>query len=228
MKKIFSLVIALCGMLTLSGCMIEEVLDFAVPGFSPENSPITDEMKEFYFESLSGEEPFVVIREPNSLAIKTPGYPNKYIAVAVYERDCEVCQAQAPYLDKIAKEFPQYGIDVIIVFSDIMNDSANKEVEWIKDLSYVKAYTNLASACSENGACQEVFFPFGEGMVGNVYYINKVNVLNKLNFFAWNTAGDPEKEYQNMRQSIANHLGLKEIQFDPPTVGGWNDQNIEK
>ncbi|MBR2504367.1 MAG: hypothetical protein IKB61_00290, partial [Elusimicrobiaceae bacterium] len=70
MKKFFAFVAALCAVLPLSGCFIDEVLEEAIPGFPTENSPITNEMKEFYFESLSGEDPFVVIREPNSLGIK--------------------------------------------------------------------------------------------------------------------------------------------------------------
>ena len=227
MKKLFLLAFAFFGILNLIGCSFDETIEELLPpGLEMEESPVSNILKEFYFDSLmEGEDPFVAIREPQSLGIKTPGYDNQYIAVAMYAKDCEVCKAQAPYLDRAAKEFPKIGMDIVIMFTDVYDDQ-DSDVEWIKDLSYVKSYKNSVSFCSENGICQEVFLPFSDMVVGNIYFVNKKNVQNRLEHFTWNTTQDQEELYQNMREAMGKHIGAKTIQFDPSVEDWKDDENV--
>lgn len=224
MRKIIALLSLL--LLTLSGCVM---IEYDLPNImNDESVSLYQNYENFRFKSLTGNEDLEVSRSFNddgTISITTSKYDKKYLAVAVYKKDCEVCKIQASWLNKLAKELPSalYGMDYVIIFADIFEDTYNKDVEWMRDLSDVDSYTNIATACS-GGACQNVFTPhLGEPFVGGLYLFNKDNMKNHK-IIKWNTANDPQEQYDSTVLKIADFLGLKPINFEP-TVSPWEDTN---
>lgn len=116
-----------------------------------------------------------------------------------------------------------FGMDFIIIFLDIYEDSNDKNVEWINELSNVQAYTNAATVCS-GGACQKVFIPdFIKLKTGTVYYVNKKDILKTRKGLTWDAAKDPETQFQKMESQLADVLDLSPITFNPPVVDPWQD-----
>ncbi len=225
MKKIFTLLLLV--MLTITGCVMIEN-DF--PNImNDEDISLYQNYENFRFKSLNGNEDLEVSRtfnDDNTISIETSKSKNKYLAVAVYKKDCEVCKIQASWLNKLAKEVPSalYGMDYIIIFTDIFEDTYNKDVEWMRDLSNVEAYTNIATACS-GGACQNVFTPhIGEPFVGGLYLLKKDNII-RHNIIKWDTTTDPQEQYDATVLKIADFLGLKEINFDA-SVRPWENTDV--
>lgn len=225
MKKVFALTLALCGMLAFSGCIMDE----EISSLLEETLPAEGQWESFTFQSLNGNKDLVVTRvskdDDAKLAISTSGYYQDYLAIAVYKKDCENSKKQAPYFDKLAQDFPprMFGMDFLIVFLDIYENSSDKNVEWIKDLSTVQSYTNAATVCS-GGACQKVFIPsFIKLKTGTVYYVNKNDIAQTRKGLTWDTEKDPEEQFQTMRSQVADVLDLSPITFNPPTVDPWDD-----
>ncbi|MBR3898842.1 MAG: hypothetical protein IKJ44_01045 [Elusimicrobiaceae bacterium] len=223
MKKLLALMLALCGVLTLTGCTILEK-DF--PEIMEEEFPIEENWESITFKSISGGEDLVVSKTSQNkmgpLSISTSNYEGDYMGVAVYSTDCEACKAQAPYLNKLAKEFNPllFDMDFAIVFLDLYEDSDIKNVEWAQELEYVKAYTNVASTCA-GGACKKVFIPNVDNPTpGTIYYVNKANVFKTRKSADWDLDADPENLYQGLRAEVADFLDLDSIYFDP-SVGDW-------
>jgi len=220
MKKIFSWAAVLCILFSLTGCLkIYEEFPSLTKG-----TPLSPEWKSFTFKSLAGGEDLVVSRETldeESLSISTTKYPQNILAVAMYTTDCEVCKMQAPYFDKLAEDIPaDKGMDFAIVFLDIFEDSENKEVEWIKDLKHVEAYTNVATAC-EGGACRKVFTPYNfTPLPGTIYYVNKQDVSQSTRGISWNVSlQTPAQLYREMLLQAAHLIGLELIFFDASVDG---------
>ncbi len=230
MKKIFALCVALCAMLTLSGCIMDDTLDELIP---EENSPLAEIWESFTFKSLSGNADLVVENtsgDDGILSISTSNYSEDFLAVAVYKSDCEASKAQASYFDKLAGEFQpkMFDMDYAIVFLDIYEGSTDKDITWAKNLANVDAYSNVSTSCI-GGACQKVFLPhFAEAASGTIYFINKHNLAKTRKAMTWNTTDDQEELYLSLRTKLAEYLDLDEITFDP-SVGGWNErkQDVE-
>ncbi len=225
MKKIFTLAVALCGMFTLSGCIMDETLDELIP---EEYSPLAEIWESFTFKSLSGNADLVVENtsgDDGILSISTSNYSEDFLAVAVYKSDCEASKAQASYFDKLAGEFQpkMFGMDYAIILLDVYEGSADKDITWAKNLANVDAYSNVSTACI-GGACQKVFLPrFAEATPGTVYFINKQNLARSRKAITWNTTDDQEELYMSLRTKLAEYLDLDEITFNP-SVGGWNEK----
>lgn len=224
MKKAFVLLVVLT--LAITGC---SMIEYDFPNImNDENISLYQNYEKFIFKSLNGKEDLEISRTFNNdgtISIKTSKYDNKYLAVAVYKKDCEVCKIQAPWFNKLTKNLPSklYGMDYLIVFTDIFEDTYNKNVEWMKNLSDVDAYTNVATACS-GGACQNVFTPhIGEPFVGGLYFFNKNNIRNHK-IIKWNTTDNPQEQYDLTIKKIADLLGLNEINYDV-TIEGWENSD---
>lgn len=224
MKKVFALTLALLGMLTFSGCVIDE----EISSLLNESLPAEGQWESFTFKALTGNKDLVVTnlsqKNDAELAISTSNYYQDYLAIAVYKKDCENSKNQAPWFDKLAKKFPprMFGMDFIIIFLDIYEDSNDKNVEWINELSNVQAYTNAATVCS-GGACQKVFIPdFIKLKTGTVYYVNKKDILKTRKGLTWDPAKDPETQFQTMESQLADVLDLSPITFNP-TVDPWEE-----
>lgn len=160
----------------------------------------------------------------DKLAISTSDYEQDYLAVAVYKKDCPSCQQQAPWLDRLAKDFPpdMFGMDFIAIFLDIDENSNDKDVPWLRDLSNVQAYANAATVCA-GGACQKVFIPsFVPLKAGTVYYVNKEDVLITRKGLTWNSTRSAEDQYETMRAQVADVLDLQPITF-APSINPWKD-----
>lgn len=224
MKKVFALAWALCGMLTFSGCVMEDQLSTLLD----ETLPVGEQWESFTFQPLTATQPLVVTRvsqdKADKLAISTSDYEQDYLAVAVYKKDCPACQQQAPWFDKLAKDFPpdMFGMDFIAIFLDLDEDSSDKNVPWLNALSNVQAYANAATVCA-GGACQQVFIPsFVPLKAGTVYYVNKKDVLKTRKGLTWDSTRSAEDQYETLRAQVADVLDLQPITFDP-SVNPWKD-----
>jgi len=219
MKKLFALLIAFCGLLSLTGCSKTEIESFSFD--KVDQAPYALNWESFTFKSLKGNAPLVVERLEGidqGISIATSKYKGKFLAVALYKKDCALCQDQAPYFDKLAKELPSsiYDIDFAVIFLDIFDDSNENEVKWIKDLSHLDAYTNVASVC-DGGACRQAFTPYlsQAPLEGNIYIINKQAVRLSKPITTWDPSLPVEQSYDNVKKEIASILGLGELYFNP-------------
>lgn len=224
MKKVCALALAFCGMLTFSGCIMDDQLST----FLDETLPVQEPWESFTFQPLTATQPLVVTRlsqdKTDKLAISTSEYEQDYLAVAVYKRDCPTCQQQAPWFDQLAKDFPpnMFGMDFVIVFLDIYEDSADKNVPWLNGLSNVQAYANAATVCA-GGACQKVFIPsFLPLKAGTVYYVNKKDISKTFEGLTWDSTASAEEQFEKLRAEVAYVLDLQPITFDP-VVDPWKN-----
>ena len=213
MRKIFTLTAALCGLLILTGCtkFYEEFL--------------SDQFGETVtFTSLTGNEDLTVERKLNDdgkLSISTSKYNGDFLAVAVYETNCDVCKLQAPWLDKLAQEFRPKGMDFVIVFLDVSEISPNPHTEWAQNLANVDAYMNAATSCTD-GVCKKVFAPHFAGLLpGAVYFVDKKDIEKTERSVVWSTARDPRESCGTMRAQIAGLLGESVLLED------WEDEYAE-
>ena len=229
MRKFFTLAVALCGLATLTGCMKLDIEHFGLA--DEEDLSYAQNWDSFTFKPLNGGEDLTVTRtsqEDEILSIKTSKYKGDFLAVAIYQKDCAECKAQAVLLDKLAKELPEslYNISFIAVFLDVFEDSKDQDLAWIKDLTHLDVYTNVATAC-EGGACRKAFVPYiFSPLVGNIYYINKANVGKTRKSLAWNPDEKPAETYTHLKQEVAKVLNLSEINFDA-SVEGWDQENAD-
>ena len=223
MRKFLTLAVALCSLATLTGCMKIDIENFGLA--EEEDLSFAQNWDSFTFPALNGGENLTVTRtsqEDEILSIKTSKYKGNFLAVAVYQKDCETCKEQAVLLDKLAQKFPEslYGINFAVVFLDIFDETKNKNVEWLKDLTHVDVYANVATAC-ENGACRKVFLPYTPTpLAGNIYYVNKANVGRTRKSVAWHPTDTPEEAYNQLEKEVARVLNLNPVTFTPD-VEGW-------
>lgn len=233
MKKLLALMVVLCGMFALTGCVkIEQYLP-EVEG--EEDSILSPKWESFIFKSLTDNENLVVERTPaegGRFTIATSPYErNKYVGLAVYSTDCESCKMHAKWLDKLAGPnvgegaLPAdlYGMDYLIIFVDKFDNADAEDVAWVKNLSHVKAYTNVAAVC-EGGACRKAFAPFTAKTpeVATMYYIDKSNLARTRQGITWNTTDDQKELFKAMWEDVAKYLNLQGISFDV-NVEGWSE-----
>lgn len=227
MKKIITLLILLGSAFFLSGCVEDDILvvspkanEHADDSEGENNIPQPQTFDSFTFKSLTGKEDLTVTRvlatEDGAVAITTSPYNERYLAIAVYTSDCEVCKEHAVLFDRMAGELPHRnlegeGTDFIIMFTDVSAETENQQVDWVQNLAHVDAYGNVATACS-GGACRQVFLPTKLGpAAGTVYYVDKQDVRNTRQGITWtkNTLN-----YDAMQTEAARFMGLSPITFD--------------
>lgn len=218
------LLVALCGMLTLTGCMMIEE-EFPTLPEEEQEFPVKEDWESVTFKTLTGSEDLIVTRDTeneNAIHIQNPFYDQDYFVVALLKSDCVKSQEMAPYLNEISTRITKmHGVNYIPVFLDIYEDSANQSVDWITNLANMESFMNAATACSDN-ACQEVFLPkFAETLSGNVYFVNKNDIRKTKKGYAWNTTDEPKEQAKKLEFALAEFLDLEEILFDP-SVNPWN------
>lgn len=224
MKKLFFLL--LCVLLPLTGCVIIEK-DF--PELQEANQQMYDEWQEVTFKSLTGTEDLAISRnfeDKNSLNILTPDYNKDFLVVVSLKTDCEKSKQMIPYLNELATRIvPKiHAMNYVPVFLDIYEDSSNKNVSWISELSNIGFFMNAATVCSHN-ACQEVFLPLGaKASAASIYVVDTRNILKTKKVYSWNLTDAPQLQAKEMGNAIAKALGLQSIVYDPST-DGWDDVN---
>ena len=230
MKKIMTLTTALCGLLLLTGCIedkglpapLQEFLKDEVTQETTGNSPADTNWESFTFESLTQSGDLTVSKgqvTDGEWPISTSKYTGDFLVVAVYSTDCELCQNQAPWLDQLAQDITSSvsNVNFVVIFSDLFADSADKDVAWIKNLSYLDSYTNVTTACS-GSVCRQVFAPkIAEPMTPTVYFVDTKNVLRSWKAMDWDTVQDPQNLYLEIKNELADFMGLLPISFDPTT-----------
>lgn len=224
MKKLLMLLVAMCGMFHLTGCMIieEEFLDLPE---EEQQLPVNEDWESVTFKTLTGSEDLVVTRDAenkNAVSILNPDYDQDYFVVALLKKDCVKSKEMAPYLNEISTRISyMHGVNYIPVFLDIYEDSDDQSVEWIGNLSNMESFMNAATACSNN-ACQEVFLPkFAEALSGSVYFVNKNDIRKTKKGYSWNTTDAPKEQAKKLEYALADFLNLEEILFNP-SVSPWN------
>lgn len=242
MKKMMPVwIVVLSSMLSLSGCLIEmEGEDIINEEYKEDTRavpyvPAYLDWDSFTFKSLRGGEDLKIYRgtsEDDTVPIVTSKEGSDVLVVALYTTNCEVCKVQAPWFDKLASEFPEdwYRVDFAIVFLDLFENSADKNVPWIRNLHNVSAYTNVAEACA-GGACKKVFMPLRtQPQAGGIYYVNKKDIRENSKGVEWNTSTNPEELYEATKTHMADYLGLTSVSFDAVVSeienGGTQDENF--
>lgn len=226
MKKLFVWLVAMCGMLTLTGCVMDETLDALLPEDFAGELIAKQQWDKATFKTLTGSEDLVVVRDPENekaISISNPDYDQDYLAVILLKSDCEKSKAMLPHLDKLAARMNKYHfISYVPVLLDVYEDSTGVDVEWINNLSNLEVFMNAATTCSEN-ACQEVFLPkITETLSGSVYFVRKNDITKTKKGFSWDTEADPQEQAKKMESAFVEFLNLREIEFDTPTVKPWN------
>lgn len=223
MKKLF---LFLCILLPLTGCVI---IEDNFPELPEANTPMYDEWKDITFKALTGKENLTVSRnfqDRNGIIISTPDYNQKFLAVVLLGKDCEKSKLMAPYLNKLATRIlPKvHEMNYVPVFLDVYEDSSDKDIPWIKELSNIDFFMNAVTVCSDN-ACQDVLLPLAqEPSTASVYVVNTRNITRTKKVYSWNLTDDPQVQAKKMENALAEALGLKEISFDP-SVDDWEDAN---
>lgn len=224
MKKLF---LFLCILLPLTGCVI---IEENFPELPEANTPMYDEWKDITFKALTGKENLTVSRnfqDRTGIIISTPDYNQKFLAVVLLGKDCEKSKSMAPYLNELATRIvpKAHGMNYVPVFLDVYEDSSDKEIPWIKELSNIDFFMNAVTVCSDN-ACQDVLLPLAsEPSTASVYVVNTRNITRTKKVYSWNLTDDPKLQAQRMEKGLAAALGLKEILYDDPNVENWDDIN---
>lgn len=222
MKKLLFLL--LCFLFPLAGCVIMEE---NFPELSETNMQMYDEWTDVAFKSLTGNEDLIISRnfqDKNSLNILTPDYNQDFLVVVLLKTDCEKSKVMVPYLNELATRIvpKAHKMNYVPVFLDIYEDSPNKNVSWISDLSNIDFFMNAATVCSDN-ACQNVFLPLGsEPSTASVYVVDTHNITKTKKVYAWDLTEDPQVQSKKMEKALAQAVGLAEISFDP-NVDDWDD-----
>lgn len=218
MKKLF---LFLCILLPLTGCVI---IEDNFPELPEANTPMYDEWKDITFKALTGKENLTVSRnfqDRNGII-----YNQKFLAVVLLGKDCEKSKSMAPYLNELATRIlPKiHEMNYVPVFLDVYEDSSDKDIPWIKELSNIDFFMNAVTVCSDN-ACQDVLLPLAqEPSTASVYVVNTRNIARTKKVYSWNLTDDPQVQAKKMENALAEALGLKEISFDP-SVDDWEDAN---
>lgn len=224
MKKLF---LFLCILLPLTGCVI---IEENFPELPEANTPMYDEWKDITFKALTGKENLTVSRnfqDRNGIIISTPDYNQKFLAVVLLGKDCEKSKLMAPYINELATRIvpKAHGMNYVPVFLDVYEDSSDKDIPWIKELSNIDFFMNAVTVCSDN-ACQDVLLPLAsEPSTASVYVVNTRNITRTKKVYSWNLTDDPKLQAQRMEKGLAAALGLKEILYDDPNVENWDDIN---
>ena len=226
MKKLVVLFVAMFGILTLSGCAMDEILDLPISEEIEDELIATQEWESATFKTLTGSEDLMIERDSqnkNALSILNPAYDQDYLAVVLLKSNCEKSKTMVPYLDNLTAKINRFhSISYIPVMLDIYEDSTNTDIEWINNLSNLEVFMNAATACSGN-ACQEVFLPkFTETLSGSIYFVHKNDITKTKKGFSWNTEDDPQEQAKKMESAFVDFLNLKEIEIGAPTVTPWN------
>ena len=217
----------LCILLPLTGCVI---IEENFPELPEANTPMYDEWKDITFKALTGKENLTVSRnfqDRTGIIISTPDYNQKFLAVVLLGKDCEKSKSMAPYLNELATRIvpKAHGMNYVPVFLDVYEDSSDKEIPWIKELSNIDFFMNAVTVCSDN-ACQDVLLPLAsEPSTASVYVVNTRNITRTKKVYSWNLTDDPKLQAQRMEKGLAAALGLKEILYDDPNVENWDDIN---
>lgn len=225
MKKLFFFM--LCFLLTLTGCVIVEE---NFPELSETNTQMYDEWKDITFKSLTGNENLIISRDfqnRDGINILTPDYNQDFLAVVLLETNCEKSKSMAPYLNEMATRIipKAHAMNYVPIFLDIYQDSQNKNVPWISDLSNIDFFMNAATVCSDN-ACQDVFLPKGANpSTATIYVVDTHNITRTRKVYSWNLTEDPQTQSRKMENALAAALGLELITFDP-SVDDWNDADV--
>lgn len=223
MKKLF---LFLCILLPLTGCVI---IEENFPELPEANTPMYDEWKDITFKALTGKENLTVSRnfqDRTGIIISTPDYNQDFLAVVLLGKDCEKSKLMAPYINELATRIvpKAHGMNYVPVFLDVYEDSSDKDIPWIKELSNIDFFMNAVTVCSDN-ACQDVLLPLAsEPSTASVYVVNTRNITRTKKVYSWNLTDDPKLQAKKMENALAEALGLKEISFDP-SVDDWEDAN---
>lgn len=224
MKKLF---LFLCILLPLTGCVI---IEENFPELPEANTPMYDEWKDITFKALTGKENLTVSRnfqDRTGIIISTPDYNQDFLAVVLLGKDCEKSKLMAPYINELATRIvpKAHGMNYVPVFLDVYEDSSDKDIPWIKELSNIDFFMNAVTVCSDN-ACQDVLLPLAsEPSTASVYVVNTRNITRTKKVYSWNLTDDPKLQAQRMEKGLAAALGLKEILYDDPNVENWDDIN---
>ena len=226
MKKLLKLLVVMCGMLSLSGCIEDETLDSLLPEDFAGELIANQQWDRATFKTLTGSEDLVVIHDTENektISILNPNYDQDYLAVILLKSNCEKSKAMLPYLDNLAARINKYHfISYVPILLDVYEDSTGIDVEWINNLSNLEVFMNAATSCSEN-ACQEVFLPkFTETLSGSVYFVRKNDITKTKKGFSWDIKGDPQEQAKKMESAFVEFLNLQEIEFNPPVVNPWD------
>lgn len=223
MKKLF---LFLCILLPLTGCVI---IEENFPELPEANTPMYDEWKDITFKALTGKENLTVSRnfqDRNAIIISTPDYNQKFLAVVLLGKDCEKSKLMAPYLNELATRImPKiHEMNYVPVFLDVYEDSSDKDIPWIKELSNIDFFMNAVTVCSDN-ACQDVLLPLAqEPSTASVYVVNTHNITRTKKVYSWNLTDDPQVQAKKMGNALAEALGLTEIALNP-SVDDWENAN---
>ncbi len=224
MKKLFLL---LCVLLPLMGCVI---IEENFPELPETNTQMQDEWKDITFKALTGKENLTVSRnfqDRNGIIISTPDYNQNFLAVILLEKDCEKSKLMMPYINELATRIipKAHGMNYVPVFLDIYEDTPNKDIPWIKDLSNINFFMNAVTVCSDN-ACQDVLLPLAsEPSTASIYVVDTRNIAKTKKIYSWNLEEEPKSQAQKMEKALAVALGLKEILYDDPRVDDWDNIN---
>ena len=156
MKKLLTLLVALVGALSLTGCVeIEEewpnVLegDFSNVVGEQNRVPAAGSWETVVFKTLTGAEDLHITRDAdhkNGIFILNEKYDQDSLAVVLFNSDCEKSKEMAPYLDEISTRiFRAHGVNYIPVFLDINEDSEKVNVAWANNLSNIETFMNSAT-----------------------------------------------------------------------------------
>ena len=238
MKKLLTLLVALVGALSLTGCVeIEEELpnvlegDFSNVVGGQNKVPAAGSWETVVFKTLTGAEDLHITRDAdhkNGISILNEKYDQDSLAVVLFNSDCEKSKEMAPYLDEISTRiFRAHGVNYIPVFLDINEDSEKVNVAWANNLSNIETFMNSATVCSGN-ACKEVFLPkIAEALTGTVYFVNRKDITKSKKGFSWEITNDPKAQAKQLEAALAEFLDLEEILFDP-SVGDWTEDTSTK
>lgn len=224
MKK---LLLLLCVLLPLTGCVMIEENFPELPQKTEENPQMYEEWKEVTFKNLTGNQNLAISRNfenKNRLNILTSDYNKDFLAVVLLATDCEKSRSMAPYLNELATRIVPniHAMNYVPVFLDIYEDSSNKNISWINDLSNIPSFMNAVTVCSDN-ACQEVFLPLGDNpSTASIYIVDTRNIKKTKKIFSWNLTDEPQLQAKKMENALAVALGLTTIVFDP-SIDDWDD-----
>ncbi|MGN0022704.1 MAG: hypothetical protein ACI352_01550 [Elusimicrobiaceae bacterium] len=224
MKKLF---LFFCVLLPLTGCVI---IEENFPELPEANTQMYDQWTDITFKTLTGKENLTVSRnfqDRNGIIIQTPDYNQKFLAVVLLGKDCEKSKLMAPYLNELATRIlPKiHGMNYVPVFLDVYEDSSNKDIPWIKELSNIDFFMNAVTVCSDN-ACKDVLLPLAaEPSTASVYVVNTRDIAKTKKVYSWNLTDDPQVQAKQMEKALSAALELSDIWYDNPSIEGYDNIN---
>ena len=80
-----------------------------------------------------------------------PGYSKRLIIVSIYSLTCKDCAAQAPYFERLARQFKGTNLEFAILFMENDKDAIAK-LDWVQKIKDVNVYYNSDDFCRK-GLC---------------------------------------------------------------------------